>query len=61
MNILGMPLHVGYYTVHDPVTGIVGWAPHTNSSKRSLSYSPVPTKRFLGISGAEDIDQSYIV
>ena len=33
MNILGMPLHVDYYSVHNPVNGTVGWAPHSNSPK----------------------------
>ena len=33
MNILGMPLHVDYYTVHDPSTGKVSWAPHKDSAK----------------------------
>lgn len=33
MNILGMPLHVDYYTVHDPESGTVSWAPHRDSAK----------------------------
>ena len=36
MNILGMPVFVDYYTIHDPVTGIVSWAPHGNSPKGDL-------------------------
>ena len=44
MNILGMPLFVDYYTVHDPVTGMMGWAPHTTSVKDSLQTGTVPSK-----------------
>jgi hypothetical protein len=33
MNILGMPLFTDYYTIHDPITGTVGWAPHSASTK----------------------------
>lgn len=36
MNILGMPLFVDYYTIHDPVTGVIGWAPHSSSLKSTL-------------------------
>ena len=33
MNILGMPLHVDYYTVFDADEGTVSWAPHRDSPK----------------------------
>lgn len=36
MNILGMPVHVDYYTIHDPVKGTVNWAPHNNSPKDTI-------------------------
>lgn len=36
MNILGMPVHVDYYTIHDPVKGTVRWAPHNNSPKDTI-------------------------
>jgi len=43
MNILGMPVHVDYYTIHDPVTGTVNWAPHNNSPKDTIPSSDIPT------------------
>lgn len=49
MNILGMPVHVDYYTIHDPVTGIVTWAPHSNSPKSNIVSGPVPTGKTLRI------------
>lgn len=42
MNILGMPAHVDYYTVHDPVKGTVDWAPHYKSPKGDVQVGPVP-------------------
>ena len=42
MNILGMPVHVDYYTVHDPVKGTVDWAPHYKSPKGDVQVGPVP-------------------
>ena len=42
MNILGMPLHIDYYTVHDPVKGTVGWAPHKDSTKGQVVSGPPP-------------------
>lgn len=36
MNILGMPVFVDYYSIHDAKTGNVSWAPHTNSVKSDL-------------------------
>ena len=36
MNVIGMPLFVDYYTIHDPETGIVGYAPHSTSQKSDL-------------------------
>ena len=36
MNIIGMPVFVDYYSIHDPTTGNVSWAPHTNSPKGDL-------------------------
>lgn len=52
MNILGMPVHVDYYTVHDPMTGIVKWAPHKNSDKKDLQPGVPPTKKFIKIGDA---------
>ena len=36
MNILGMPVHVDYYSMHDPVAGTVQWAPHSTSPKSAV-------------------------
>ena len=36
MNILGMPIFVDYYTVHDPKEGTIGFAPHSTSYKKTL-------------------------
>ena len=33
VNMLGMPLFVDYYTVHDPGQRRISWAPHTASTK----------------------------
>ena len=43
MHILGMPVFVDYYSVHEPVTGKVLWAPHTNSPKDTVVTGPIPT------------------
>lgn len=59
MNILGMPLFVDYYTIHDPVTGTVGWAPHTSSLKSSLVSGPIPPKdQFIAVGEATTGDDS---
>ena len=53
MNILGMPLYVDYYTIHDPVTGTIGWAPHTSSLKESVVSGTIPSKdQFLTVGEA---------
>lgn len=49
LSILGMPIHIDYYTMHDPVTGQVGWIPHANSPKSTLVRGPIPTEKFLKI------------
>lgn len=55
MNILGMPLHVDYYTVHDPSTGKVSWAPHKDSAKGRVLSGPPPTgERLLRSPGSQD-------
>jgi hypothetical protein len=52
MNILGMPLFSGYYTIHDPIDGKVGFAPHSASKKDSLRSGPIPSPtRFLEVGG----------
>ena len=47
MNVLGMPMHVDYYSVHEPLTGKVTWAPHTESPKSSVPKTPTPSEKFL--------------
>ena len=44
MNIFGMPILIDYYTVHDPIEGKIGWAPHSASNKSSLPYGEQPTQ-----------------
>lgn len=44
MNILGMPVHVDYYMINDPVKGTVEWAPHYNSPKSDMVRTPRPDK-----------------
>ena len=43
MNILGMPLLVDYYSIHNPDTGVIGFAPHTASKKSSITSANVPS------------------
>lgn len=31
--VMGLPLLMNYYTVHDDVKGQIGFAPHTSSTK----------------------------
>ena len=44
MNMLGMPLFLDYYTIYDPESGKIGWAPHTGSQKDSVTSGAVPPK-----------------
>ena len=44
MNILGMPLLVDYYSIHDPIKGTIGIAPHSASNKANVSSGPIPPK-----------------
>jgi hypothetical protein len=50
INILGMPLFIDYYSIHDPITGIISWAPHSNSNKGEIQLGIIPTDKFLTIS-----------
>lgn len=43
LNIIGMPAHVDYYTIHEPLTGQVHWAPHKESPKSDIVSGPAPT------------------
>lgn len=49
MNIMGMPVFVDYYTIHDPVTGKVGYVPHNTSAKKDLEAGVASTTQFLEI------------
>ena len=35
-NTLGMPLLIDYYSVHDPVSGKISFAPHSASQKSEI-------------------------
>ena len=49
-NVLGMPLYVDYYSIHDPETGIIGWAPNSGSEKGSVKFGTVPpSSQFLEV------------
>lgn len=59
MHILGMPLFVDYYTIHDPLTGKVRWAPHTSSLKDSLVSGDLPPKdQLITVGEVEETDDS---
>jgi len=49
MNIMGMPVFVDYYTIHDPLTGKVGYVPHNTSSKTDLTEGTPSTTQFLAV------------
>ena len=62
MHILGMPLFVDYYTIHDPLTGTVQWAPHTSSLKDSLVSGNLPPKdQLITVGEVEETDDSASV
>ena len=47
MNIIGAPLFVDYYMVHQPDVGRIRVAPHSTSNKYDIIESIAPTRRFL--------------
>lgn len=53
MHILGMPVFVDYYSIHEPLTGQVHWAPHTNSPKDTVVTGPIPTGQFLALGAVQ--------
>ena len=59
MNILGMPLLVDYYSIHNPDTGVIRFAPHTASAKSSITSASIPPyeNQLKGKNGAEQDDQ----
>ena len=42
--MLGMPLFIDYYTVFNPESATISFAPHKDSEKESLVSGPVPPK-----------------
>lgn len=51
-----MPLLVDYYSVHDPVTGRIGFAPHSTSTKGNLKRGELPSKeKFITRDGSDKI------
>ena len=61
MNILGMPVHVDYYSIHDPVNGTVRWAPHNNSPKDTIQEGPVPPPNRLLKAGEPGPDPTILL
>jgi len=47
MNIIGMPVLLDYYTIHDPATGKIGFVPHTTSDKSDVLAGVPPSSQFL--------------
>ena len=63
MNILGMPLLMDYYSIHDAEAGTIGWAPHSKSNKlpvRSGGTVPSPQGNLIKIK-VEEIDTESLV
>lgn len=54
MNVIGMPLFVDYYTIHDPETGTVGYVPHTTSNKSDIVPGYASKTQFLEVSALEN-------
>ena len=46
-NIFGAPLFHGYYTIHDPVEGTIGFVPTIASPKKPLVIGEVPIHLFV--------------
>ena len=42
LNILGKPLMIDYYTMHDVDRGTIGWVPHSDSGKDNIIETEVP-------------------
>ena len=45
---MGMPLLMGYYSIHDMEKGRIGFAPHIESSKPKLERAAQPTTLLNG-------------
>ena len=63
MNVLGMPIFVDYYSMHNPETGVIGFAPHDASTKQDIVRGTIPPKdQYLGIGKAEvEIDNRALL
>jgi len=57
--VLGLPIYVGYYTVHDDKNSQIGFAPHKDSFKPSPSWGILPMKD-LGNADDHRTFQEYI-
>lgn len=55
--ILGMPLFVDYYTIHDPIEGTIKYAPHNASTKTNLLTTKLSTDKLIKIQSGVDTDQ----
>ena len=63
MNIIGMPLFTDYYSIHDPITGTVSWAPHSASTKANVKTGTTPSsKQYLEVGRVSkaDINQAAL-
>lgn len=64
MHILGMPLFIDYYTVHDMDEGTIGFVPHSVSSKSQLVAGSDPEIMLASKQATEefgDLDAVYNV
>lgn len=56
MNIIGMPAFIDYYTMHDPETGTIEFAPHTVSNKQPLKAGrDRPSEQMFDIGSKIDV------
>ena len=55
MNIIGMPFFVGYYSIHDPITGVITMGPHTTSAKSTIRTGSLPTQ-YLALGAMQQVD-----
>ena len=54
-NVLGMPIFVDYYSVHEPEPGRISWAPHVTSIKQEVKRANAPSlEKFIPISAKEN-------
>lgn len=53
---MGMPLLLGYYTIHDMDKGRIGFAPHIESSKTKLKKAAQPSTLLNGEKVLRKID-----